>query len=79
MQAARPVALLAIDLTQEVRTPAIILGDLGVTLRTLIVTNFGGSLDLNVLAEVPVLLVGTLGLGLTQNPRHEKEKYDGEE
>lgn len=62
VQASGSVALLAVDLAQGVLAAAIRLGDLAVTGGALIGPDFGGTLDLNVLAEVLSLFDG-LGLG----------------
>jgi len=71
METSGSMALLAADLAEGVLAAAISLGHLAMTGRALIGPDFGGTLDLNVLAEI-LRLFGGLRLGRA-------EKRGGEE
>jgi hypothetical protein len=65
VQASGSVTLLAVDLANRVLAATIRLGHLAVTCSALISPHFGGTLDLNVFAEI-LRLLGGLGLGCSE-------------
>ena len=65
VQASGTVTLLTLDIADGVLAPPVALADVCVTLGTLIRAYFGGTLDLNVLAEI-LRRSGGLGLGRSE-------------
>src|SRR5438876_10357732 len=60
VQTASSMTLLALHITQEMLAAAVNLVYVGVTLRALICADFGGSRNVNELAEILVLFLGGL-------------------
>jgi len=72
MQASGAMALLTLDIAYGVLAASIVLGDIGVALRTLLSPDSGGTLDLNVLTEILLRFLCVLGLGPAWKRRKEK-------
>src|SRR5271157_914792 len=80
MQASGTVTLLTLNIAHGVLASPIVLGHLGVTLRTLITADFRCTLDFYVLGEILMLFFRGPGLGFRRNRwRDEKCNYRYEE